>query len=256
MSTPGLYTPGTSWLYRLDPRVKLAMTLGGILAILWFGRLEVLLSVLVLAHLVLLTGRVPVRALLGSWRALTPILLIVLILQPIFASGDGSALLTLGPMRITEYGLLLALRYALRVASAAFLVFIPILTTPLNRLVRAFEKLGLPYTWSMVIGLALQYMGTVGDLYGGIREAQQARGLVAKKRGIRARAESVVPTVVALIIAALRLSDSLALALAARGFGMPARGPRPVLYDLAMRPVDWAVLVVMIGVMVGVVAAF
>lgn len=253
MSTPGLYTPGSSWLYRIDPRVKLAIMAGGITVILWIGRLEVLLSVLVLAHVVLIAGRVPLRTLLGSWRALTPILLIVLILQPIFASGDGTPLFVLGPLHITGYGLLLALRYALRVASAAFLVFIPILTTPLNRLVRAFEKLGLPYTWSMVIGLALQYMGTVGDLYGGIREAQQVRGLVAEKRGLRARAESAVPTMVALIIAALRLSDSLALALAARGFGIPAEGPRPVLYDLAMRPVDWVVLVAVVLVTVGVV---
>jgi energy-coupling factor transporter transmembrane protein EcfT len=48
---------------------------------------------------------------------------------------------------------------------------------------------------------------------------------------------SYVPILVATIIAALRLSDNLGLALAARGLGYPAR--RTTLHDVHFRPADW-----------------
>lgn len=51
------------------------------------------------------------------------------------------------------------------------------------------------------------------------------------------RARSYLPILVATIIAALRLSDNLGLALAARGLNYPAR--RTVLHDIRFRPIDW-----------------
>jgi energy-coupling factor transporter transmembrane protein EcfT len=54
------------------------------------------------------------------------------------------------------------------------------------------------------------------------------------------RARSYVPILVATIIASLRLSDNLGMALAARGLGYPAR--RTVLHDLALTGVDWLIV--------------
>lgn len=237
MSGPGLYQPGDSWLYRLDPRVKLLMTSLGVLGVVLGARILDLVLIAVLAQAILLLGRVPARRLWSAWRALLPVILVVLILQPLLAPGPGPDLFRLGPIRLTEAGLLLALHYALRVIAAAFASLIPTLTTPLRTLVRALERLGLPFAWSMLIGLAVQYVGSVGALYEQIRAAQMARGLDLESGGLAQRMRSALPSLVALAIQSLRLSDGLAIGMAARGYGMRVR--RTTLHELSMRPHDW-----------------
>jgi energy-coupling factor transport system permease protein len=156
--------------------------------------------------------------------------------------GDGPALWRIGPIRITTEGLLGGVRYALRLSTAAFVFALLLATTPINLLVRALEKLGLPYTLSMTMGLALRYMTALIDLYHTISEAQQARGWDLSQRTLLRLARAAVPTLVAVIISALRLSDALALGLAARGFGM--NRPRTVYRDICMTRRDWLALLV------------
>jgi energy-coupling factor transport system permease protein len=88
-------------------------------------------------------------------------------------------------------------------------------------------------------------MGTLGDLYSTIAEAQQARGWDLGEGGLFKRARAAVPTLIAIIIASLRLSDSLAIGLAARGFGMDR--PRTHRHDIAMTKLDWVALAAMLA---------
>lgn len=245
-AAPGFYAPGEGWLYRLDPRVKLWFALLAIVLAVLAARLDVLAGLLVVTQVVLLLGGLSARRLLRMWLSLAPLVLVILVLQPLIAPGEGRVLLVVGPVRLTTTGLLTGLRYGLRISAAAFAVLVPVVTTPPNRLVRAFQKLGLPAAWAMTVGLALRYLGTIGELYTTISEAQQARGLDLSRGGLVKRARSAVPTLVAVIVATLRLSDSLALGLAARGFGLATarRGQRTGLHDIALRPVDWAALAV------------
>jgi energy-coupling factor transport system permease protein len=120
-----------------------------------------------------------------------------------------------------------------------------IASTPVNRLVRGFEKLGLPYPLGMTIGLAVHYMTTLGDLYATIAEAQQARAWDLSEGGLFKRARAAMPTLIAIIIASLRLSDSLAIGLATRGFGMDR--PRTHRHDIAMTRLDWVILTMMLA---------
>lgn len=250
-----VYEPGGGWLYRLDPRPKLWFALLAVVLAVVVGRLEVLAGLLAATQIVLLAGGVPLRRLLGVWVRLAPLVLVILILQPLLSPGDGSVLLQIGPVRVTESGLLTGLRYGLRISAAAFAVLVPILTTPTSTLVRGFQKVGLPYTWAMTIGLALRYLSTVGELYTTISEAQQARGLDLSSGGLAKRARGAVPTLVALIVATLRLSDSLALGLAARGFGLAARRgtARTTLHEISLRRADWLALAITTAVFAGVV---
>ncbi len=233
----GFYTPGESWLYRLDPRVRLWFSLLGIVLCILSTQISVLAGVLLSAHLILLLGRISPHRLGQLWKVLLPFLLIILIGQPLLMPGDGEALWQLGPVRITEAGLLRGVLYALRVGAAAFVALVPILTTPINTLVLALQKVGLPYTWGMMIGLALRYLETIQKLYTTISEAQQARGWDVSEGGIIRRARGAVPVLVAVIINSLRLGDSLALGLAARGFGLKQK--RTTWKDITMQPLDW-----------------
>lgn len=242
MTASGFYTPGTGFLYRLDPRTRLWLALLGVLFAVFVTRLAWLAGLLLVVQVVLLAGGIPARQVGVVWRAVLPLVVVILLLQPLLAPGGGPALLRLGPLRLTEAGLATGLRYGLRVAAAAFAALIPIVTTPIDDLIRALEKIGLPYAWALTVGVALRYLGTIGELYRTISEAQQARGWDPTAGGLLRRARAAVPTLTALIVASLRLSDALALGLAARGFGLRGGDGRPRrthLHDLSLRAADW-----------------
>ncbi len=235
------YLAGESWLYRIDPRVKLWFALLVILLCVFMPKLGLLATLLVVSHVVLILGRIPLREIARLWRLLSPIVLIILFWQPLLMPGDGVVLWQLGPVRLTTMGLLTGARYALRIAATAFAALVPILTTPINILTLGLQKVGMPYPWATAIGLALRYLGAIGNLYATISEAQQARGWDLSRSGVMKRARAAIPTLVALIIASLRLSDALALGLASRGFG--SSRPRSYRYSPELSIIDWVAFV-------------
>ncbi len=232
-----LYVHRDSWLHRLDPRAKLwAAILAGVVGLM-FKQIGVLAALLVLSHLALLSARIPASRIRWLWLRLAPLLIMILILQPIFAPGPGPDLLRLGPVRITLDGILDGISFSLRAAALAFVAATLFLTTDSNQLVQGLVKLGLPYPWGLTVGLAIRYLPTTYSLYVTVSEAQQARGWIVGRGGFVQRTRSYLPILVATIIAALRLSDSLAMALAARGLGYPTQ--RTLLHDLHFRGSDW-----------------
>jgi energy-coupling factor transport system permease protein len=197
----------------------------------------VLAGILLLAHLALLSARIPWEPIRWLWSRLAPLLVMIVILQPLFAPGPGPALLQWGPIRLTGHGILDGISFSLRAAALAFLVATLLLTTEPTSLVRGLVKMGLPYPWGLTVGLAMRYLPTTYSLFRTIGEAQQARGWLVGQGNLIQRARSYLPILIATIIAALRLSDGLSLALAARGLGYAAK--RTTLHDVAFRTVDW-----------------
>lgn len=235
-----LYLPRDSWLDRLDPRTKLWAVLLACTAGLIYKHLIVLAGLLVLAHLALLSARIPADRIRWLWTRLAPLLVMILILQPLFTPGPGPDLLRLGSLRLTVSGILEGVSFALRTAALAFVAATLLLTTDPARLVQGLVKLGLPYPWGLTVGLSIRYLPTTYGLFVTISEAQQARGWITDQGHLIQRARSYLPILVATIIAALRLSDNLGLALAARGLNYPAQ--RTVLHDIHFRPTDWLVV--------------
>lgn len=244
-----VYLARQSWLHRLDPRAKLwIVALAGAAALL-FQQIAVLAVLLVLAHLALLSAQVPAGRLRWLWARLAPLLIVILILQPLFAPGPGQALLRLGPVRLTAGGILVGLSFALRAAVLTFLSAALLLTTRPADLVLALVALGLPYAWGLTLGLSMRYLSTISRLFLTVREAQQARGLILNRGSFLQRARAYVPILVATIISALRLGDNLGLALAARGLGYPAY--RTALHGLHFGAGDWLVVVLAGAAFVG-----
>ncbi len=243
MSAPfDVYLARDSWVHRLDPRAKLwAVLLAGAVGLL-FRNLAVLAALLLVVHLALFAARVPAARIRWLWARLLPLLLLILVLQPLFAPGPGPDLLRLGPLRLTVAGVLEGVSFALRAAALTFLAALLLLTTDPSALVQGLVKLGVPYTWGLTVGLSIRYLPTTYGLLVTVREAQEARGWVLERGNLLRRARAYVPILVATIIAALRLSDNLGLALAARGLGYPAQ--RTTLHDLAFGARDWTVVIV------------
>ncbi|HSJ57750.1 MAG TPA: energy-coupling factor transporter transmembrane component T, partial [Anaerolineae bacterium] len=219
---------------------------------LLFQHLAIQAGLLLATHLLLLAARVPAERVRWLWARLLPLVAVILILQPFFAPGPGPALVELGPVRLTVEGILVGASFALRAAALTFIAALLLVTTEANDLVEGLVRLGLPYTWGLTLGLAIRYLPTVYGLFVTVTEAQQARGWIVERGSFLQRARAYVPILVATVIAGLRLSDNLGMALAARGLGYPVR--RTTLRSLHFRAVDWAVVVgaavVFVGLMV------
>lgn len=234
-----LYVPGRSWLHRCDPRVKLwVMLLGLILAFRWTHPLTQALSVAVLLLTLRFAG-VRWRTLGWLWQQMRLLVFLMLILQPLF-SPSGSILAQIGPLTLSSGGISNAMLLALRVLVMAFLTGGLLFTTDQRALVRAFVRLGLPYNWGLTLSLTLRFLPAIGNLTTTVREAQASRGWVGEGNLLR-RAQEYQPVLIAIIIGALRLSEQLTLALAARGLGYTEH--RTTWRELRMRRADWWVLV-------------
>jgi energy-coupling factor transport system permease protein len=243
-ATFDIYVAGRSWLHAVDPRVKIAfVAFTTVLLLVWFN-LPLFLLLLLLTHLALLQAGVGWSRIGGIWRALTPFLVLIFILWPIFARQGTPVLIHLGPLLITGHGVLGGAATAARFAAISFTFIVWLATTDQRDLVRSFVRLGLPFTLGMSLTIGLRFIPTFAALFQSVSEAQQSRGLVLEGRGI-GRARAMIPILVASLVTALRMSEQLSWTLEARAFGAPVK--RTTLHDLSMRTVDWMVLTAIVA---------
>src|SRR5438067_1849778 len=83
-------------------------------------------------------------------------------------------------------------------------------------LVQGLVRLGMPTSWGLVLAMALRYPGTLQALYFTVRDAQRSRGLRLEGRGLLGRVRPQLPVLIAMLVAALRSIEGLAMALEAR----------------------------------------
>jgi energy-coupling factor transport system permease protein len=236
-----LYVARDSWLHRLDPRTKMAFVAASFAVLLPADRLVPVLGYLVAVHLLLWGARIPRERVVWLWRQMWAVSLLILLLWPLSYPVGEPVLVDWWRLRITLPGIVQGLLAALRINGLAFAAFVLLLTTDQTRLVQGLVRLGLPFEWGLTLALGLRYLPLLHGTYGTIADAQRARGWTPEREGPIRRLLAYRPTLIALVIAALRLTDRLTYALAARGFrpGQPRTARRP----LRLRPVDRICLV-------------
>lgn len=234
-----LYIPGRSFLHRLDPRVKLVALLALLVTLLVADGPVFIVATIVTLHLLLVRSEVGLHHLLAVWKALLPLLVLVLLLRPLFDRGGQPVLLDVGPLRITGPALLRGATAALRLAALSVAVFGWLATTTERDLIRSFVRLGLPHGWGVAVAIGLRAIPTLATRFAAISDAQQARGLNLEGSSFE-RLRARIPILVTTVVAAIRTADQMSTTVATRGFGST---PRPTtLRDLQMRPVDWWIL--------------
>ena len=253
---PNLPRPAveTGWLYRLDPRTKLALAGGGAALFALFNHVGLLAGMLAALHLLLFSAHVSPRQVAAVWRQLLRVLVVIVVFFPLFSRAPGALWLDAGPLRITSTGVLQGLATALRVIGMSLLFYLVLFTTRQSALVRGLVRLGLPFEWGLTLAIALRYIPTFTAVVQQIQQAQAARGWPGRsgRWALLRRAQGVIPVMVALMIDVLRTGDTLGMALAARGVG--SSRPRSVWREIYMRRADWAVLAA-IGVVCGALLA-
>jgi energy-coupling factor transport system permease protein len=244
-----LYIPGQSWLHAADPRVKLLFAACAVLLLILCKNVFVMLAALALCLALHASARIPAQKILFVVKAVLPTALLLGALWVVFYP-SGPALAQVSIIRITALGLAQGAVLAMRIVGMGLAIFAWLYTTSQAAIVRSLVKLGLPFEWSLALGLALRYIPLFLDMYGMISDAQAARGLHrAEGSGFR-RVRGLLPVFVAMVISALRTGDQLALALEARALG--ARGVRRTyLRDFHFRAADYGLALAILAVTIG-----
>jgi energy-coupling factor transport system permease protein len=243
-----VYVRRYTWLYCLDPRVKLAYVLAAItLAFLW-PSIPVALGVSVASVLLLAIAGAPHDRIGRFLRGMAFLLLLVLMLTTLFSPHGDTVWLSWGPLRVTAEGLLQGILLATRLLALALAFFLWLSTTDQGEMVRGFVALGLPYSWGLTVALALRYLPILAGLFEQVREAQAARGLDLGQRSLGARLRAYRPVLIAVVIGALRHGERLGWALEARG--LSAEVHRTVFRPLRLHRNDRLALSFLLLVMV------
>jgi energy-coupling factor transport system permease protein len=236
-----LYVRGGSWIHRLDPRIKLAFVgVATLFTFLW-PRIWMQAAVIGICLALMASAHIPGRRVARVVRNIGIVALLVFILSVLFGGSDSPMLLTLGPFAIRTGGIHQGALLALRLLALALVFAVWLFTTDQADMVRGFVALGMPYDWGLTLALAFRYLPSFAGLYDRIRQAQAARGLDLEGRGLRERLSAYQPVLIALVISALRSSETLGWALEARGLGAPGTR-RSVFRPLHMVRSDWLAL--------------
>ena len=221
--TLGQYYPVDSPVHRLDPRTKLLLTIGLIVAIFLAGNF--LCYALLLAFIlgVCRLARIPVKMLLRGLKPLRVILIVTFLLNLFFTPGE-TVLVQFWVIRITRESLFQALFFSLRlvflVAGASLLTLTtsPVaLSDAIELLLGPLKKLHFPvHELAMMMTIALRFIPTLLEETDKIMKAQMARGADFESGNLISRAKAMVPLLVPLFVSAFRRAGDLAMAMESR----------------------------------------
>ena len=257
--TIGQYFPGNSLLHRLDPRMKLVLTLCFIVLVFlpqnWWG---ILLAVSFMAVTVALS-RLPMRLI---WRSIKPILFLVFFTAAlnVLYVHEGATLFQWRFIHITTGGLsnaaFIAVRIVCLIVGSSLLTY----TTTPTALTDAIERLLAPLKWvginphelAMMMTIALRFIPTLMEETDKIMAAQKARGADMESGGLLRRVRALVPILIPLFVSSFRRAYDLAMAMECRCY----RGGegRTRMKQLRTAPRDWIALGVYLLVGAGIVA--
>jgi energy-coupling factor transport system permease protein len=220
--TIGQYYPEYSIIHKLDPRLKLVVTLVYIASLFLIEDFYGYIIVAAAIGGVIAASRVPLRFIL---RGLKPILIIIIFtfaLNIFMTRGD--VIWAYGFLHVTWQGLYTAFFMALRLillilgSSLLTLTTKPMkLTDGIESLLTPAKKFGMPaHELAMMMTIALRFIPTLLEETDKIMKAQQARGADFETGSIFKRAKALVPILIPLFVGAFRIAQDLAMALEAR----------------------------------------
>lgn len=256
--TIGQYFPGHSIFHRLDPRVKIIITIAFIVMLFMvknpYGFLFCTIAILLCYQI----AKIPLKMILRSIKPIMPIVLFTAILNIFFYAGD-NLIIDWWIFRISWQGLYnaftMALRIILLIAGSSLLTYTtsPIaLTDAIERLLSPLKVFHFPaHELAMMMSIALRFIPTLIEETEKIMSAQKARGADLESGNLMQRAKALVPILIPLFISAFRRAEELALAMECRCYH--GGEGRTRLRQLKLIPADFAAMVIITAGIAGIV---
>jgi energy-coupling factor transport system permease protein len=250
-----LYVDTPSTLHQaIDPRTKLAGLVTTFVLALEFNDPKFLGSVLAGLLLIGLWARLPFRRLMPFLVAAGWFLLVGIAIWPAYVR-QGTVLFTIINRPVTVDGLLFGLAMGLRVAIMSVGAGIWMMTTAPQKLTLGLLKMGLPYRAGLAMSTTIRFIPLINAERAMIAEAQRARALNLDTGNPFARASKSVSVIGPLFLRALALSQSLAIAMEARGMG--AHPQRTSIVEIELMPIDWIIMIgALLAIAIGLVMRF
>ena len=250
--TIGQYIPGNSIIHRLDPRMKIIITIILITALFFIGKFIGFAFFLVYVASIIFVAKLPLKKII---KGLKPILFLVLLtlLLHVFLTKGGEIYWQWRFLSIEEEGVFTGFFMVSRIILLImFTSLLTLTTSPLQLtdgieyLLKPLKRFGVPASeLAMMMTIALRFIPTLLEEAEKIMKAQKARGADFESGNIINRAKSLIPLLVPLFISAFRRADDLALAMEARCY----RGGegRTRLHELSFKNRDfWALALTII----------
>ena len=252
------YAPGTTFIYRLDPRSKIiGVAALGIVSLRSGVSFLFFASLLSLA--VALCARLRAGRLYSAMRPALPFIAIVFLLHACFTKGGSLLPYGLGGVGVTREGLLDGAQLAWRFAILVLAGFLLTATTPPSSLTPGMERLLRPLNvvgvssqdLALMVSLALRFVPDLQEEMETLRHAQMARGANFAARGIFGRMRALSGLALPLSFAVFCRCDLLVSAMHARAYD---GGPRTDLREMSFKRAD--LLVIALSVLAVAVSLF
>jgi energy-coupling factor transport system permease protein len=220
--TSGQYFPVNSAVHRLDPRMKIIMTMLYIVILFLPDNLPGLLVGGAFGLSGYLISGISLKLIIRGLRPVIPVIIFTAILNMFFAAGE--PLFHFWILTLTREGIVLAVLMMTRIicliAGTSLLTYTtsPIaLTDGIEQLLKPFSRIGLPaHELAMMMTIALRFIPTLIEETQKIMSAQKARGADMESGGLIRRSKALIPILVPLFVSSFRRADELALAMECR----------------------------------------
>lgn len=240
--TIGQYFPGNSPVHRMDPRVKLVLTVAYVVLLFAARNAAALGIAAVMLFLVYPLSRIPGRMIVKSIKPIVPIVVLTAVLNMLFI--DGEPVFHWWFINITDKGVMMAALMVVRIicliAGTSLLTYTtsPIsLTDGIEQLFSPLNRIKVPvHEIAMMMTIALRFIPTLIEETDRIMSAQKARGADLESGGLMQRIRSLTPILIPLFVSAFSRAIELALAMECRCYH--GGEGRTHLHRLKTSPVD------------------
>ncbi len=247
------YSPGDSFLHRLNPLAKIFLSLMLCVSCfvtdsLYFCLFMILLD-LAMAAWAGISGRA-----MAMLEALVKLSALLFLIQVFFIREGNVILLLPMDIRVTDKGVLFSLLMALRLIGATMPLALMLSITRMNDLSNVLVgTLGIPYKYAFSLTTAIRFIPVVTAAMAGIIEAQTARGVSFDTRNIFKKIGLIFPLCVPLLVTSVRKIEGAAISAELRGFNLRKRESGYKNYPIRAADIGvflFAVTVAVLGVIV------
>ena len=221
--TIGQFFPGDSLLHRMDPRMKLVLTFGYIVAVFvpqnWVG-LGIAIAFLFVS---VALSRLPVKLIWKSVKPILPLIIFTSFINIFYVKGE-VVLVDWWIIHITLQGVInsvfIAIRILCLIAGSSLLTYTTSptsLTDALERLMKPLKALHVNvHELAMMMTIALRFIPTLIEETDKILSAQKARGADMESGSLLQRVRALIPILIPLFVSSFRRAYELAMAMECR----------------------------------------
>ena len=220
----GQYYPARSPLHRLDPRVKIILTILYIVCSFLCKNVWSFALLAISSIMLIVLGRVPFKIIIGGLRPVLIVLIFTSIINIFWTKGD-ILLFEWRFIHIYLEGIFSAIFIIVRISSliigtGMLLTYTttPIaLTDALEDVLSPLKKIKVPvHDFAMMMTIALRFIPTLVEETDKIMTAQKARGADFSNGNIVERVKALIPIIIPLFVSAFSRAGDLATAMECR----------------------------------------